>query len=32
LQNINDALEFVFFHDGLHIGYMLAQKRVLLNG
>ena len=32
LQNINEALNFVFFHDGLHIGYILAQKRVLFNG
>ena len=29
LQNIDDALAFVHFHDGLHIGYILAQKRVL---
>lgn len=29
LQNIDDALHFVHFHDGLHIGYILAQKRAL---
>lgn len=30
LQNIDDSLNFVFFHDGLHVGYILAQKRSLL--
>lgn len=32
LNDINEALNFVLFHDGLHIGYILAQKRILLNG
>lgn len=30
LQNIEEALNFVHFHDGLHIGYILAQKRLLV--
>lgn len=29
LNNINESLQFVFFHDGLHIGYMMAQKKAL---
>ena len=29
IQNIEDALQFVAFHDGLHLGYMLALKRTL---
>jgi hypothetical protein len=29
IENANDALTLLAFHDGLHFGYMLAQKRVL---
>lgn len=30
LNNIDDVLNFLPFHDGLHIGYIMAQKRVVL--
>ncbi|MEO6684277.1 MAG: DinB family protein [Ginsengibacter sp.] len=29
IENIEDAIKFVAFHDGLHVGYMMALKRVL---
>lgn len=29
IENIDDAVKFVAFHDGLHLGYMMALKRVL---
>lgn len=29
LNNIEDAIRFCFFHAGLHIGYVNAQKKVL---
>ena len=29
IENIDDAIKFVTFHDGLHVGYMMALKRVL---
>lgn len=29
LQNIEDALEFVLYHDGYHSGYILALKRLV---
>ena len=29
VENIDDAIKFVAFHDGLHVGYMMALKRVL---
>ncbi len=29
IENIDDAIRFVAFHDGLHVGYMMALKRVL---
>ena len=29
LQNIDDAVAFLPFHDGFHIGYVMALKRVI---
>ena len=29
VENIRDAAKFVSFHDGLHVGYSMALKRVL---
>ena len=29
IENIDDAIRFIAFHDGLHVGYMMALKRVL---
>ena len=29
LTNIDDALNFVLFHDGLHTGYIMAMKHML---
>jgi hypothetical protein len=29
IKNINDAADFVSFHDGLHVGYTMALKRAL---
>ncbi len=29
LANIDDALNFLPFHEGLHLGYIMAMKRVL---
>ena len=31
LSNIDDALNFVHFHEGMHFGYVLAQLRALKN-
>jgi len=29
IENVNDGLSLLTFHDGLHFGYMMAQKKVL---
>lgn len=29
LKNIDEAIEFLAFHEGLHFGYVMAMKRVL---
>lgn len=29
MENVNDGLSLLAFHDGLHFGYMLALKRIL---
>ncbi len=31
LLNVDDALNFVHFHEGMHFGYLLAQLRALKN-
>ncbi len=31
ITNIDDAIAFVLFHEGLHLGYVMALKRVLKN-
>ena len=31
LLNVDDALDFVHFHEGMHFGYVLAQLRALKN-
>lgn len=31
LKNVDDALNFVLFHEGMHMGYILALKRALKN-
>jgi hypothetical protein len=31
LKNVDDALNFVLFHEGMHIGYILALKKALKN-
>ena len=31
IENISDAIKFVSFHDGLHVGYSMALKRLLKN-
>lgn len=31
LASIEDAIPFNLFHEGIHLGYVLAQKRILLN-
>jgi hypothetical protein len=31
LNNIDDAFKFLPFHEGLHFGYVMAQKRALLS-
>jgi hypothetical protein len=28
-QNIEDSIRFLLFHDGLHLGYIMALKRVV---
>jgi hypothetical protein len=30
LASINDALDFLPFHEGMHVGYMMAIKRLLI--
>lgn len=29
LKSIQDSIRFLLFHDGLHFGYIMAQKRVV---
>ncbi|HEY9362001.1 MAG TPA: hypothetical protein VIQ00_01975, partial [Chitinophagaceae bacterium] len=29
LNNIEDAISFVIFHDGLHVGYTMALKHLV---
>lgn len=29
LNSVDDAVDFIPFHDGFHIGYMLALKRII---
>ena len=31
ITSIDVAAEFVFFHEGLHTGYVMAMKKILLN-
>ncbi len=31
LTNIDDALQFMFFHEGMHLGYILALVRAVKN-
>lgn len=31
LENISETLQFMKMHEALHLGYMMAQKRALLN-
>lgn len=31
LQNIDEALQFVLFHEGIHLGYVLALLRAIKN-
>jgi len=31
ITNIDDALAFVLFHEGIHLGYVMALKRLLKN-
>jgi hypothetical protein len=31
ITSIDVAAEFVFFHEGLHVGYVMAMKKVLLS-
>ncbi len=31
LSNVDDALDFVHFHEGIHFGYVLAQLKALNN-
>ena len=31
LTNVEEALQFVFFHEGLHIGYILALLKAIKN-
>ena len=30
MKNIDDALSFLPFHEGLHVGYIMALKRVII--
>ena len=32
MTNIDDAVQFLPFHEGLHVGYVMAQKRAILQG
>ena len=29
INNIDEAIDFIFFHEGLHTGYMMALKRLV---
>lgn len=31
ITSIDVAAEFIFFHEGLHIGYVMAMKKILLS-
>lgn len=31
LTNINDAFQFILFHEGMHLGYILALHRAIKN-
>lgn len=31
LKDINDAVQFLLFHEGLHLGYVMALKRLVKN-
>lgn len=31
IKTIDDALEFLFYHEGYHSGYILSQKRLLVD-
>ncbi len=31
INSIEDAINFLPFHEGLHLGYIMAYKRILLN-
>ncbi|MGN6645715.1 MAG: DinB family protein [Cytophaga sp.] len=31
IESIDDAIEFLLFHEGLHLGYIMALKRSLTN-
>ncbi|GAA4233447.1 DinB family protein [Postechiella marina] len=31
LKNVDEALSFVLFHEGIHMGYILALKRAIKN-
>lgn len=31
ITSIDVAAEFVFFHEGLHVGYVMAMKKILLS-
>ncbi len=31
IKSIDDAIEFLLFHEGLHLGYIMALKRSLTN-
>lgn len=30
LDNIEDSISFLTFHNGIHLGYIIAQKRIVL--
>jgi hypothetical protein len=31
ISNIEEAVRFILFHEGLHLGYVMAQKRLVKN-
>jgi hypothetical protein len=31
ITNISEAIDFILFHEGLHSGYIMAIKRILMN-
>jgi len=31
INSIDDAINFLIFHEGLHFGYIMAYKRIILN-